>query len=187
MRTRQYLGITAAVVTLSLGAAACSSDGIDDAGKKDSTETTTTTTSPATDTSTQTIVEVASANSDFATLVSAVEVAGLVDTLSGTGPFTVFAPTNEAFSEIPAADLDAILADKAKLTAILTYHVVPGKVLAADLKPQQKVATVQGGEVDIEVSGGKATINGCNIVKTDIAASNGVIHVIDCVITPPAS
>jgi uncharacterized surface protein with fasciclin (FAS1) repeats len=131
-----------------------------------------------------TIVDVASANADFSTLVTAVTEADLVETLQGDGPFTVFAPTNDAFAKIPADQLDAILADKAQLTSILTYHVVPGKVLAADLQPEQMVKTVQGQDVDIKVAPSGATINGCAIVKTDVMASNGVIHAIDCVLTP---
>ena len=107
-------------------------------------------------------------------------------TLNKPGPYTVFAPTNEAFAKIPADQLNAILADKAQLTKILTYHVVPGKVMAADLQPEQMVKTVEGQDLDIKVANGAATVNGCNIVKTDVTASNGVIHVIDCVLTPPA-
>jgi uncharacterized surface protein with fasciclin (FAS1) repeats len=135
---------------------------------------------------TETIVDVAAANPDFSTLVTAVQEADLVETLSGEGPFTVFAPTNDAFEKIPAEQLQAILADQQQLSAILTYHVVPGKVMAADLQPEQMVATVQGQDVDIKVTDGAATINGCSIVTTDVEASNGVIHVIDCVLTPPA-
>jgi uncharacterized surface protein with fasciclin (FAS1) repeats len=133
-----------------------------------------------------TVVDVAAGNPDFSTLVEAVKAAGLVETLSGDGPFTVFAPTNDAFAKIPEDQLDAILADREQLTKILTYHVVPGRILAADLQPSQKVATVQGQEVEITVTDGTATINGANIVTTDIEASNGVIHVIDTVILPPA-
>jgi len=133
----------------------------------------------------QNIVQIAASNPDFSTLVTAVTAAGLGDTLSGTGPFTVFAPTNAAFAKIPAAQLQAILADKAKLTKILTYHVVPGKVLAGDLKKKQKVATVEGSKVKILKNKMGATINGANITKTDIQASNGVIHVIDTVLLPP--
>ena len=98
----------------------------------------------------------------------------------------MFAPTNEAFDKIPADQLNAILADKAQLTKILTYHVVPGQVMAADLQPEQMVKTVEGQDLDIKVTNGAATVNGCNIVKTDVTASNGVVHVIDCVLIPPA-
>ena len=183
------LAIAAAVVALTAAACGSSTSKSDSASKtvKDTTTTTAATTTDSPATSNQTIVEIASANPDFSTLVSAVTKAGLVDTLSGPGPFTVFAPTNAAFAKIPADQLAAILADQAKLTAILTYHVLPAKVMSTDLQPTQKVKTVQGGEVDIQVVGANATINGCNIVKTDIEASNGVVHVIDCVLLPPAA
>lgn len=132
----------------------------------------------------QDIVDVAAGNPDFSTLVTAVKAAGLVDTLKGAGPFTVFAPTNAAFAKVP--NLDAILKDKAKLTAILTYHVVPGKVLAKDVVTMngKMVKTVQGSEVKITVKGGKVMVDKAHVVKTDIEASNGVIHVIDSVIVP---
>jgi uncharacterized surface protein with fasciclin (FAS1) repeats len=133
-----------------------------------------------------TLVDIAASNPDFSTLVTAVTAAGLVDTLKGAGPFTVFAPTNEAFAKIPEADLNAILADKELLTKILTYHVVPGEVLSKDLKKKQKVETVEGSKVLIKVSKKKgATIEDAKIVTTDIQGSNGVIHVIDTVILPP--
>jgi transforming growth factor-beta-induced protein len=138
----------------------------------------------------KTIVDIAAGNPDFSTLVTAVKAAGLVETLSGPGPFTVFAPTNEAFAKLPKATLDAVLADKKALTDILTYHVVAGKVLAADVvKLDGKSAkTVNGAEVKIAVSGGKVTLNGnVNVTATDIIASNGVIHVIDTVLLPPAA
>jgi uncharacterized surface protein with fasciclin (FAS1) repeats len=118
----------------------------------------------------------------FKTLVTAVQAAGLVDTLKGPGPFTVFAPTDEAFAKIPKAQLDALLKDKVKLTAVLTYHVVPGKVMAKDVKPG-KVKTVQGSEITLSTSGG-VMVDNAKVVKTDVAASNGVIHVIDTVIMP---
>lgn len=128
------------------------------------------------------IVDTAVAAGSFKTLVTAVQAAGLVDTLKGPGPFTVFAPTDEAFAKIPKADLDALLKDKAKLTAVLTYHVVPGKVMAKDLKAG-KVKTVQGGELTVSTTGG-VKVDNANVVKTDIAADNGVIHVIDTVVLP---
>lgn len=180
---RNPLKPTAAALFVVFLAAACSSGGSSEKSSADKAAESTTTSVPA---SAGTIVDVASANSDFSTLVTAVDKAGLVETLSGPGPFTVFAPTNDAFAKIPSDQFDAILADQAQLTAILTYHVIPSKVMSTDLQPTQSVATVQGGNVDIEVSGGAATINGCNIVTTDVEASNGVIHVIDCVLTPPA-
>ena len=128
------------------------------------------------------IVDTAVAAGSFKTLATALQAAGLGDTLKGKGPFTVFAPTDEAFAKVPKADLDALLKDKAKLTAVLTYHVVPGKVMAADVKAG-KVKTVQGSEISVSTAGG-VKVDAANVVKTDIAADNGVIHVIDSVIMP---
>jgi uncharacterized surface protein with fasciclin (FAS1) repeats len=128
------------------------------------------------------IVDTAAAAGDFKTLVAAVKAAGLVDTLKGKGPFTVFAPTDEAFAKIPKADLDALLKNKAKLTAVLTYHVVAGKVMAKDVKAG-KVKTVQGSELNIATTGG-VTVDEAKVIKTDIVADNGVIHVIDSVLMP---
>ncbi|GAA6142470.1 fasciclin domain-containing protein [Hydrogenophaga sp. 5NK40-0174] len=128
------------------------------------------------------IVETAVAAGSFNTLAKALTVAGLVDTLKGPGPFTVFAPTDEAFAKVPKDQLDALLADKEKLTAVLTYHVVPGKVMAADVKPGE-VKTVQGSTMTITTDGG-VKVDQATVVKTDIAADNGVIHVIDQVIIP---
>lgn len=128
------------------------------------------------------IVDTAVAAGSFKTLATALGAADLVGTLKGKGPFTVFAPTDEAFAKIPKADLEALLKDKKKLTAVLTYHVVPGKVMAADVKAG-KVKTVQGSEVTISTTGG-VTVNNAKVIKTDIAADNGVIHVIDTVIMP---
>ena len=112
----------------------------------------------------------------------ALEKAGLIDTLKGKGPFTVFAPTDAAFAKVPKADLDALLADKEKLVAVLTYHVVPGNVMAKDVKAG-KVKTVQGSDLTLTTSGG-VKVDGANVVKTDIVADNGVIHVIDSVVLP---
>jgi uncharacterized surface protein with fasciclin (FAS1) repeats len=128
------------------------------------------------------IVDTAVAAGSFKTLATALGAAGLIDTLKGKGPFTVFAPTDEAFAKIPKADLDALLKDKAKLTAVLTYHVVAGKVMAADVKAG-KVKTVQGSDLTVTTMGG-VQVNGANVVKTDIGADNGVIHVIDTVVMP---
>jgi len=128
------------------------------------------------------IVDTAVAAGSFKTLATALGAADLVGTLKGKGPFTVFAPTDEAFAKIPKADLDALLKDKKKLTAVLTYHVVPGKVMAADVKAG-KVKTVQGSEVTIATTGG-VTVSNAKVIKTDIAADNGVIHVIDTVLMP---
>ncbi len=128
------------------------------------------------------IVETAVAAGNFKTLAVALQAAGLVDTLKGKGPFTVFAPTDAAFAKIPKADLDALLMDKAKLTAVLTYHVVPGAVMAKDVKAG-KVKTVQGSELTIGTMGG-VTVDAAKVTATDIVASNGVIHVIDSVVLP---
>ena len=128
------------------------------------------------------IVDTAVAAGSFKTLAAALGAAGLVDTLKGRGPFTVFAPTDEAFAKIPKADLEALLKDKAKLTSILTYHVVSGKVMAADVKAG-KVKTVQGSELTVSTSMG-VMVDNAKVIKTDIAADNGVIHVIDSVIMP---
>jgi len=129
------------------------------------------------------IVDTAKSAGNFNTLVTAVQAAGLVDTLKGPGPFTVFAPTDEAFAKIPKAKLDALLKDKAALTKVLTYHVVPGKVMAADVKPGN-VKTVEGSSLAVTAKGGKVMVDKAHVVKTDIAADNGVIHVIDTVVMP---
>jgi len=136
------------------------------------------------ETSPGTIVEVASANPDFSTLVAAVSAAGLVETLSGEGPFTVFAPTNEAFAALPAGVLDALLLPENKdaLVKILTYHVVPGTVLAADITDGD-VATVEGQNVTLSTANG-VTVNGATVLTADVLADNGVIHVIDAVLVP---
>jgi uncharacterized surface protein with fasciclin (FAS1) repeats len=128
------------------------------------------------------IVDTAVAAGTFKTLATALTAAGLIDTLKGKGPFTVFAPTDAAFAKIPKADLEALLKDKAKLTAVLTYHVVPGKVMAADVKAG-KVKTVQGSELTISTTGG-VMVDKAKVTATDIVADNGVIHVIDTVIIP---
>jgi uncharacterized surface protein with fasciclin (FAS1) repeats len=132
------------------------------------------------------IVDTAVGAGSFNTLVAAVKAAGLVDTLKGAGPFTVFAPTDDAFAKLPAGTVDALLKDVPKLTGILTYHVVAGKVMAADvLKMDGKSAkTVQGGEVKIGTAGGVKLNGTSSVTKTDIECSNGVIHVIDTVILP---
>lgn len=131
------------------------------------------------------IVAVAVGAGSFKTLVAAVTAAGLVETLQGKGPFTVFAPTDEAFAKLPAGTVEGLLKpeNKQKLAAILTYHVVSGKVMAAEVKTGE-VKTVNGKDLSVKVADGKVTVNGANVVKTDIAASNGVIHVIDAVVLP---
>ncbi|MDT8438261.1 MAG: fasciclin domain-containing protein [Wenzhouxiangellaceae bacterium] len=130
------------------------------------------------------IVDTAVAAGDFSTLVTAVQAAGLVETLKGDGPFTVFAPTDAAFAAIPEADLQALLADKDALTRVLTYHVVPGKVMAADVVGLTSAATVEGSLIDISTNATGVKIDNANVVTTDIETSNGVIHVIDAVIMP---
>ncbi|MEQ9297927.1 MAG: fasciclin domain-containing protein [Cyclobacteriaceae bacterium] len=134
----------------------------------------------------KTIVELAVGTDALSTLVAAVKAGGLVETLSSAGPFTVFAPTNEAFAALPAGTLDMLLKpeNKDKLVAILTYHVVSGTVKSTDLTNGMKAATVNGAEVTITTMGG-AKVNGASVVSADIMASNGVVHVIDAVILPP--
>lgn len=129
------------------------------------------------------IVDTAVQAGSFTTLAEALTAAGLVETLKGPGPFTVFAPTDAAFAKLPAGTLDALLADKAKLTQVLTYHVVPGTVMAADVVKLSSAKTVQGQSVTIDTRGG-VKVDNANVVKTDIVATNGVIHVIDAVILP---
>ncbi len=136
-----------------------------------------------------TLVEVAAGNSTFSTLVAAVKAGGLVETLSGKGPFTVFAPTNEAFAKLPKGTVESLLLpeNKEKLVAVLTYHVVPGAVMAADVVKLdgKMVKTVQGSEVMVSVKDGKVMVNKSNVTAVDVKASNGVIHVIDAVLLPP--
>ena len=135
------------------------------------------------------IVEVAVEAGSFTTLVAAVKAAGLAETLQGTGPFTVFAPTDAAFAKLPAGTVEALLADKEKLTSILTYHVVSGKVLAGDIVKANGATptTVNGLPLDIVVRDGKVLVNGAQVATADIVASNGVIHVIDSVLLPAAA
>lgn len=159
--SRVLLGLTLALVTLSITASA------GNMGKKD-------------------IVDTAVAAGNFKTLAAALQAAGLVETLKGAGPFTVFAPTDEAFAKLPAGTVDDLLKPENhdKLVAILTYHVVPGKVMAKDVVKLHEAKTVNGKEVKIMTEGGKVMVDKANVVKTDIACSNGVIHVIDSVILP---
>ncbi len=134
------------------------------------------------------IIDTAVAAGSFKTLAAAVTAAGLVPTLKGAGPFTVFAPTDEAFAKLPAGTVDALLKDIPKLTAILTYHVVAGKVMAADVMTMDGKAakTVNGAEVKVTTTGGVRLNGTANVTKTDIECTNGVIHVLDAVIMPPA-
>ena len=176
MKTRL---IALASVLAIVGVACSSADAVE--------ETTTTTTTVAEEVMEETIVEVA-VGAGFNTLVAAVEAAGLVETLQSEGPFTVFAPTDEAFAALPEGVLDGLLADPAALAEVLTYHVVSGKVLAADVVGLETATTVQGEDIAIAVVDGTVVLNGSsNVVTTDVMASNGVIHVIDAVILPPSS
>ena len=185
----------AAVLALALTTAACGSDEAEPAASSASAAATSEAPAPSpseTAMATSDIVDTAVAAGDFTTLAAALTAAELVDTLKGTGPFTVFAPTDAAFEKLPAGTVDTLLKDpKGDLTQILTYHVVPGKVMAADVVKLdgQKVATVQGGELTVNVDGDKVSLtdvagNTVNVTATDVEASNGVIHVIDAVLMP---
>jgi uncharacterized surface protein with fasciclin (FAS1) repeats len=148
-------------------------------------QTPTTTAPTATTAPAQDIVATAAAAGQFNTLAAALTAAGLVETLQGAGPFTVFAPTDAAFAKVPAGTLNALLADKAALAKVLTYHVVPGRVLSTDIQPGP-VTTVEGQPIQVAVEGGAVVLNGSAKVTTpDVLASNGVIHVIDSVLVPP--
>ena len=173
MKLFRTSALIAAALAAALTLSACGSDS--DTATETMTE----------ETSVGTIVDVASADGSFATLVAAVTAADLVETLSGTGPFTVFAPTDEAFAALPEGVLDALLLpeNKAVLAQILTYHVVSGMVMAADVKDGD-VATVEGQTIKLSTASG-VTVNGATVVVADVAASNGVIHAIDAVILPP--
>jgi uncharacterized surface protein with fasciclin (FAS1) repeats len=131
------------------------------------------------------IVDTAVAAGNFKTLVSLVKEAGLVDTLKGTGPFTVFAPTDAAFAKLPKSLVNKLVGDKKLLTQVLTYHVIAGKVLSTDLSNGLKAKTVQGESIKVGIKGSKVTFNKSGLVKADIMASNGVLHVIDTVLLPP--
>ena len=178
----------AAVAGIALGACSSSSK---ETSPSSPTTIPSTSAPTADEMATETIVGTAAANPDFSTLVSAVKAGGLAETLSGAGPFTVFAPTNEAFAKLPPSTLASLLKpeNKQQLADILTYHVVPAKVMAADVKAG-KVKTANGSEFTVATNGGDVVItdgqgNKAKVVTTDIAASNGVIHVIDTVLLPP--
>jgi uncharacterized surface protein with fasciclin (FAS1) repeats len=132
------------------------------------------------------LVQVATEAGSFTTLLKAVEAAGLVDVLRGEGPFTVFAPTDEAFAKLPAGTVEALLADREQLVAVLTYHVVPGRVMAEDVvrAGRAEPATVQGERLRVVVRDGKVYVDGASVIAADVTASNGVIHVIDSVVLP---
>ncbi|RYZ28565.1 MAG: fasciclin domain-containing protein [Chitinophagaceae bacterium] len=201
-RKSNFAFATAFVLTTVISS--CSDSGTNTTGNADSsTNTTTVTTSTADNTTTanqeqgvmvggnmmvpsKNIVENAAASSDHTTLVAAVQAAGLAETLSGTGPFTVFAPTNAAFEKLPAGTVDNLLKPemKADLTKVLTYHVVPGALRAADLKDGQKLKTVQGEELTVTIKDGTVMIDGATVTIPDVISSNGVTHVIDAVVMP---
>jgi transforming growth factor-beta-induced protein len=177
----------ALVVGLVLSAAACGSDKKTTTAATPTTAAATATTKAMTDAKAVDIVDTAVAAGSFKTLAKALTAAGLVDTLKGPGPFTVFAPTDDAFAKLPAGTLDDLLKpeNKEKLAGILKYHVVSGKVMAADVVKLTTAKTVEGKDVKIEVKGSDVMLNGTTkVTKTDIAASNGVIHVIDSVLLP---
>jgi uncharacterized surface protein with fasciclin (FAS1) repeats len=201
-RMRRAGATLALVAVAGLTVAACSDDDSSDASASEATEDTATSSTaadddmqsdtagePATDT---TIVDIAASNPDFSTLVTAVQAAGLAETLAGPGPYTVFAPTNDAFAKLPAGTVETLLepANKDQLTSILTYHVVPAEVMAADVTAGD-VTTVNGATFSVSTDGGVIISDGqggtANVVQTDIVASNGVIHVIDAVLLPPSS
>ena len=135
-------------------------------------------------TETKDIVDTAVAAGSFKTLAAALKAAGLIETLKGSGPFTVFAPTDEAFAKLPAGTVEGLLKDKEKLTKILLYHVVSGNVMAKDVVKLKSAKTVQGSSVRISATNGKVMVDNAHVIKADVAASNGVIHVIDTVILP---
>ncbi len=185
----------AAVLAIALTTAACGNDDTETgaaAAPASTSAAATPSPSPSESMAGSDIVDTAVAAGDFTTLAAALEAAGLVETLKAEGPFTVFAPTDAAFAKLPAGTVDTLLKDpKGDLTQILTYHVVPGKVLAADVVKLdgQKVTTVQGGDLTVGVDGDKVSLtdaagNTVNVTATDIEASNGVIHVIDGVLMP---
>ncbi len=185
--TTKTVRFAGALMSLTLVAAACGSDADDTAA---TIEAPVETEEAAAD-EPGTIVDVAAANGSFTTLVAAVEAANLVETLSGEDPYTVFAPTDEAFATALTAlgiTAEELLADTELLTSVLTYHVLPGVVMAETVLTLdgQSVATVNGAEVTIGVDGDAVTVNDANVVAVDVAASNGVIHVIDAVLLPPA-
>jgi uncharacterized surface protein with fasciclin (FAS1) repeats len=134
----------------------------------------------------RTIVGVASNAGTFKTLLAAAQAAGLAETLAGVGPYTVFAPTDEAFAKLPEGTLESLLADKEQLSQILLYHVVPGNLKAAEVVTNSSLKSAQGADITLTVNGSSVMVNNANVVATDIEASNGVIHVIDTVILPPA-
>ncbi len=176
---KKMIALLLAIPALGLGVAACSdnSDSGSNSGMNDVAKTPT----DAAD-----IVDVAADTPELSTLVEAVTAAGLAETLQGEGPFTVFAPTNEAFDALPAGELDRLLkpANKAELAKILKYHVVSGEIMSSDLTNGQKAKTVEGGTLTVTINGKTVKVNDATVVKADVPASNGVVHVIDRVLLP---
>jgi uncharacterized surface protein with fasciclin (FAS1) repeats len=186
MKTSRWMAVTALAGALALVGAACGDDG----GSADKAPATT---QASASEQPDTVVDVAASDGNFSTLVTAVDAAGLAGTLSGNGPFTVFAPVNDAFAALPAGTVDKLLApgNKAQLTSVLTYHVVPSKVLSSDLRDGMTVKTVQGQSLTVGVKGDAITLtdasgNTASVVKPDVEAGNGVVHVIDHVLLPSA-
>lgn len=179
MKKTLWVRMAAPLAVFALIAAACSSD------TTDTTAAPTTTVAPA-EVEVGTIVDVAGSAGTFETLLTAAQAAGLAETLQSDGPFTVFAPTDDAFAALPDGTVESLLADPEALADILLYHVVAGKVLAADVIGLDSATTAEGSNVAITVAGGSVMINESNVTATDIEASNGVIHVIDAVLLPPA-
>lgn len=186
MKTKHPMMAAALVSTLFLAACGSDSDDSTDTTVAAATETTAAAAGTTAAMAAEDIVAVASSDPQFSTLVAAIGAAGLVETLQGAGPFTVFAPTNDAFAALPAGVLDKLLLPEnvAALTAILTYHVLAGQVMAADVTAGD-VATVEGSTIAITTDGG-VKVNDANVIATDVAASNGVIHAIDAVLIPPS-
>ncbi|HEX9259679.1 MAG TPA: fasciclin domain-containing protein [Acidimicrobiales bacterium] len=184
---RKATKLVAVLAAATLVIAACGDDSGDSSAETTASTAAPTTTAGGAGTTAamgeKDIVDTAVAAGGFTTLATALEAAGLVETLKGPGPFTVFAPTDEAFAKVPKETLTKLLANKEALTRVLTYHVVTAKVMAADVKPGE-VEMASKDKATIKVDGGKVMINDANVVKTDIVASNGVIHVIDAVLLP---
>lgn len=189
MRNRTFLKVAAAVFAGSLLFAACSSDGDDDAASTttEAAAETTTTMAGGDATADQDIVATAVAAGDFTTLATALDAAGLTETLQGEGPFTVFAPTDEAFAALPEGALDDLLADPEALANVLTYHVVDGDVLSSDLTDGMEVQALNGDTLTISIDGDTVKVNDATVTTADIETSNGVIHVIDSVLLPPSN
>jgi len=178
--TKRTILLVASVLALAFGVAACGG------GDDETTGSTTATEEKASAATEENVVAVAQQTPDLSTLVKAVGAAGLVETLEGPGPYTVFAPTNKAFEAL-GGTLDTLLEpqNKAELAEILTYHVVPGELTSSELSDGQKLKTVQGDTLEVRIAGGEVTVNGAKVVTPDVEASNGVVHVIDEVLLPP--